>query len=131
VTTNGVALFFLALWALEVGVGWVLLRRIWPQARAFYSRLDRFQKMALAVTAFGLVTAYLLAFSSGASFGAGHLGPPRCFTVVAFSGDREAGSTNPCLDEKNDGLSVPLPAGVTRIVILDSKGSKRLSYPTP
>ncbi|HEV8582075.1 MAG TPA: hypothetical protein VGX68_23650 [Thermoanaerobaculia bacterium] len=57
---------------LQVGIFLVLVRRWWPHVQTFISTLHPFQKMALAVCAFGLATAYLLAFTAGVTFGAGH-----------------------------------------------------------
>ena len=45
------------------------MESLWTQVRGFFSRLDRIQKLALGVSAFGFLTSYLLAFTAGAFFG--------------------------------------------------------------
>jgi uncharacterized protein (TIGR02246 family) len=51
------------------------MESLWTRARGFLSRLDRIQKLALGLSAFGFLTSYLLAFTAGAFFGAGHVAP--------------------------------------------------------
>lgn len=128
-TMQRLSLLFLTLLVMQGGIFLALMRRWWPQVRAFLLNLHPFQKVALAVCAFGLVTAYFLAFSAGAVFGGSHMSPPRCFTVVALRGDQQVGSTLDCLEERNDGLNVPLPHGVNRVVILDGRARKQKRAP--
>ncbi|HEV8580239.1 MAG TPA: hypothetical protein VGX68_14320 [Thermoanaerobaculia bacterium] len=120
-TLQRLVFLILAMLVLQVGILLVLVRRWWPQLRTFYSTLHRLQKMALAVAAFGLATGYLFAFAAGAFFGAGHMAPPRCFTLEALQGDERVRSASVCLGEKKDRLDVPLPQGVTRILILEGQ----------
>jgi hypothetical protein len=91
-----------------------------------FSGLVRFQKLALAVSALGLITACLFAFVAGSFFGTRRRWKPPCVTVYAYRDNELLGSDAGCLDNKEYGFLVKLPPGATSALILDSQGKKHL-----